>query len=31
MKVMYKTRLLMDYKHHPVSSMDHDVSETGSV
>jgi hypothetical protein len=28
---MYKTRMLMDYIHRPVSSTDHDVSETGSL
>jgi hypothetical protein len=27
----YKTRMLMDYIHRPVISIDHDVSETGSV
>jgi hypothetical protein len=29
--MMYKTRVLMDYIHHPVSSIDHDVSETASL
>jgi hypothetical protein len=29
--MVYKTRMLMDYIHRPVSSIDHDVSETGSV
>jgi hypothetical protein len=28
---MYKTNLLMDYIHRPVSSIEHDISETGSV
>jgi hypothetical protein len=28
---VYKTRILMDYIHRPVSSIDHDVSETDSV
>jgi hypothetical protein len=29
--MVYKTDLLMDYIHRPVSSTDHDVSETGFV
>jgi hypothetical protein len=29
--MVYKNRMLMDYIHRPVSSIDHDVSETGSV
>jgi hypothetical protein len=28
---VYKTNLLMDYIHCPVSSIDHDVSETGCL
>jgi hypothetical protein len=27
----YKTRMLMDYIHRPVSSIEYDVSETGSA
>jgi hypothetical protein len=30
-KMMYKTRMLMDYIHRLVFSIDHDVSETGPV
>jgi hypothetical protein len=29
--MVYKTRMLMDYIHRPVSSIDRDISETGSV
>jgi hypothetical protein len=31
LKHAYKTRMLMDYSHRPVFSIDHDVSEIGSV
>jgi hypothetical protein len=29
--MVYKINLLMDYIHRPVSSIEHDVSETGTV
>jgi hypothetical protein len=29
--MVYKTRMLMDYIHRLVSSIDHDVSETGCL